>query len=152
MRLDCRKATRYTIMKTISLLSVVILSSCALIDDGPDNRTYPHAVGYDLVTIAELNKVVPLPGSYNVRGFAVDVPSCPEDALCIPTPGIAVFSRSVANPPEQEFLEEGIFIIAENLEQFEVGGRYEFSVRVDHERVAEAAWPAAVLVGYDRIR
>ena len=139
-------------MKYCSLFVLAgVLASCALVEGDEDIRTYPPASSYQLVTISELNNTVPLPGEYNIRGYAVDVPTCPKDVLCIPVMGIGFYEVDVVSPSDSAFLERGIFIAADTPEQFTVGKRYELSVQVEHDRVESAAWPSPVLVGYDRI-
>ncbi|NND71801.1 MAG: hypothetical protein HKN43_09490 [Rhodothermales bacterium] len=132
--------------------SVLLLSSCSFLSSDEDLRTLPHVQNFDLVTINQLNQSVPLPGSYNIRGYVASVMKCPEKVLCIIADGISLYEDDSPNPSDEELRENGIYVAFEDPDQFKVGQRYEISVQVDHERIPEAAWPTCTIVGYDLIR
>lgn len=128
-------------------------SSCSLFGDheAPGDRTYPHALDLEEVTIAALNRTVPLPGSYNIRGYVVSITMCPPEALCLIADGISVFTRNEDDPDPEEWHVDGIYLVSDHPDQFRIGRRYVFSVKVEHERYPEAQ-PFAQLLGYDRVR
>ncbi len=138
-----------TYMRILPFVLAFGLSSCSFFGESDDDRTLPHAADFDLVTINEFNQSVPLPGSYNVRGYVVSTRKCPDRALCILADGIVVYTFDDADPNDDELRKDGLFIATDVSEEFTIGDHYEFSVSADYERVPEAAWPITVIVGYD---
>ena len=87
-------------------------------------------------------------GTYNTTAFVLSRRVCPPDAFCPDPDGIELAQSVDQNPPPS------IFAAADTPDQFEIGGQYRFSIRVQR---TQARGPqddqvlAFTVLGYDRL-
>ena len=139
--------------RTVAFLCLLLLagglSACSWLGAGDDvERTYPQAGNYEALPLDALlrlrsdttDEALPDAGRYNVDAYATKLAVCPENANCyLPD---AVYLGASPETPQRESYR----LAAQKPEQFEVGARYTFTVKIiDRERSIGAG-----LLGYSR--
>jgi predicted small lipoprotein YifL len=141
-----------------SLLPLAVLCVAALSACGAE-QPYPGPLRLPSATIVEVNTSAPVPGQYNVRATVVDVEepecSCPIGAVCDACLPNTVLLSDSGTPRQSSRGPEGdpnllsVVVNVADMDEFEVGQRYTFSIQVG---AAPDFWPSrignATLLGY----
>lgn len=109
-------------------LSAVFLgmAACAIVGPEAFEKTYPDAYDLQQIDLQALVDTAPVPGSYNVKVYVVEINVCPENARCYLPDGIPV--AAVKDP---ELPEEFLHLAVNEPRQFQRKKRYVLSIAVE---------------------
>ncbi len=98
--------------------------------------TYPNTSNFEFYPIHEINQNKFSSGTYNIKGYVVKIytcPPCPKDAHCKMCMGNnIVISENNKMLETYTLTENELIIFVENPEQFELGKKYIFSIKIIH--------------------
>ena len=127
------------------------LAACAIVGPETFEKTYPDAFDFQQIDLQALVDTEPVPGSYNVKVFVVEINVCPENARCILPDGI-----SVAAVKDPELPEEFLHIAVNEPRQFQRKNRYILSIAVEAAGFDNPTTGKPVrymrLLGYSQVR
>ena len=120
-----------------------------------NQRTYPATSNFDTYNIREIKQNNFTSGNFNTEGYVVKIytcPPCPKDALCKPCMRENIVVSENNQPLEAYSLtDEEIIIFVQYPNQFELGKKYRFSIKISDYKSTGEPINDIDLVGYDLI-
>lgn len=125
-----------------------------------EEKTYPSISDFPFYSISELKQSGFSSGNYNTEGFLVFrsyCPPCPPNVLCAPCPPsrivISETSTLLPSKPTMNKTEEPtqLILFTLNPDQFVLGGKYKFSVRILDNKSTLDPLNDVEIVGYDLV-
>lgn len=119
------------------------------------NTTYPQASNYTFYPIHEIKQNKFSSGTYNTEGYVVKIytcPPCPKGAQCKPCMrDNIVISENNQLLEAYSLSDKEMVLFASNPKQFELGKKYQFSIRMlDYKSTGEPINDAEI-IGYNSL-
>ena len=141
-----------TFILSIFLLIGILLFGCTQ----QTEKSHQSALNFNLYSIHEINQNNFTSGSFNVEGYIVKIytcPQCPQDAQCKPCMRDNIVISESINPLDTYSLTKNELVVFTNdSKQFELGGKYTFSIIISDNNTTGDLTNDIELVGYDPIK
>jgi len=141
----------------IILALAVVGSYYYILQSTPEiiERSYPKISNFDFYQIHEIKQNNFTSGNFNTEGYVVKIytcPPCPKGALCKPCMrDNIVISKNNKQLDAYYLTENELIIFVNNPKQFELGKKYNFSIKIlDYKSTGEPINDIE-LVGYELI-
>jgi len=120
-----------------------------------NNTTYPQTSNFAFYPIREIKQNKFTSGSYNTEGYVVKIytcPPCPKGALCKPCmKDNIVISENNKLLETYALSDNEMILFANNPKQFELGKKYQFSIKLlDYKSTGEPMNDAEI-IGYNSL-